>query len=491
MSKSVMLLGEGNYPYAGGGVSTWCHSLCNKLKHIKFSLFSLTAQAEEETIYDLPKNVEKVTQVPLWSIEEPIEMFNYQNRYFNNVLKKERTVEDTINKEFIPIFDKFITAIYYGETHADYLHSIFIQLHEYFVKHDYKLTLYSEPVWDYFITQINSFATRDKKLKSVKISEIVIALRWLYRFLVPITIGVEKRDIYHVTMSGFPVLPAIVSKHKYGSAIMLTEHGVYIRERMIALGTSEFSYFLKKFLINLSEIVARVAYYKADVVVSVNKYNLKWAEMYGADPNKCRVVYNGVDEELFIPREKHKKHKNYKTVVAAARIFELKDIITMIKSCEVVKNAIPNVKYIVYGNKDAVPEYTKECEALIKKLGLEENFLLEGFHSQPHMIFSEGDISILTSISEGFPYTIIESMSCGIPVVATDVGGVSEAIDNGIDGFICKPKDYKDIGEKVIKLLKNKELRENMAKKAREKVLHEFTLDGIMEKYNELYQSIA
>ena len=141
------------------------------------------------------------------------------------------------------------------------------------------------------------------------------------------------------------------------------------------------------------------------------------------------------------------------------------------------------------GDKDAVPEYTEECEALITELGLENNFFLKGFHNHPQKIYSEGDISILTSISEGFPFTVIESMSCGVPVVATDVGGVSEALDDTC-GFVCKPKDHVEIAEKVVKLLENKHLREWMGENARKKVIDNFRIESFTEAFEKTYENL-
>jgi len=112
-----------------------------------------------------------------------------------------------------------------------------------------------------------------------------------------------------------------------------------------------------------------------------------------------------------------------------------------------------------------------------------------GPKSEPHLIFPEGDLSILTSISEGFPYTVIESMSCGIPVVATDVGGVKEALDEG-SGFICKPKNHEEIGQRVIQLLQNEELRFQMGEHARKRVVENFTLKNFIEQYEEVYQQV-
>lgn len=191
--------------------------------------------------------------------------------------------------------------------------------------------------------------------------------------------------------------------------------------------------------------------------------------MYGADENKIKVIYNGIDHQRFIPREKPAHLKDIPTVVAMARIFELKDILTMIKSCAIVKKEFPTIQYRVYGENDAVPIYTKKCLDLIEELDLKSNFFLLGPHKQPEMVFCEGDISILSSISEGFPYTIIESMSCGIPVVSTDVGGCAEALTSEC-GFLCKPRDADDIGNAVLKILTNTPLRLQMGIDCRLKV---------------------
>jgi glycosyltransferase involved in cell wall biosynthesis len=233
-----------------------------------------------------------------------------------------------------------------------------------------------------------------------------------------------------------------------------------------------------------------LVYYKADKILSVNKFNIKWEKMYGADPEKIEIIYNGIDHQVFKPLPKPAHLKDKPTVVAAARIFDLKDIVTMIKSCAVAKKQIPNIQYLVYGDNQAVPEYTAECERLIAELDLKDNFKLAGYHDKPHELFAEGDVSILTSISEGFPYTVLESMSCGIPVIATDVGGVTEALDNSC-GYICKPKDHEEIGKRVVELLNDEVLRKKMGENARQKVIDNFTIDKFINAYEKVYHQVV
>ncbi|WP_313808413.1 GT4 family glycosyltransferase PelF [Flavobacterium sp.] len=483
----ILLILEGTYPYNGGGVSTWAHMLCNEVTNANFTLYSINAQFESKSKYPLSEHVKDVIQVPLWSPLEPQEMVNYGKSFHNIVGEKERIDETKITTEFIPIFRRLLTNIYSDTRKAEDFDDIIYKMWLFFQENDYKKTMQSMAVWRAFCVMVKELSHNTKE--TATLNDLTFGMRWIYRFLIPLSIEVPKADISHLTISGFPVIPALVLKYKYGTPIIATEHGVFIRERLLAISASEYSFFLKKLLIKFSESITELVYYKADLILSVNKFNMIWEKIYGAKPEILDVIYNGIDHNRFVPAPKPEATKDVPTVVAAARIFDLKDIITMIKSCSVVKGQIPNVQYLVYGDKDAVPEYTKECEDLIAELGLQDNFKLAGFHNKPHELFSEGDISILTSISEGFPYTVLESMSCGIPVVATDVGGVTEALDENC-GFICKPKDFEDIGNKVIQLLQNKELREKMGVNARRKVVENFTIGKFIKEYEEAYERV-
>ncbi|HLA56118.1 MAG TPA: GT4 family glycosyltransferase PelF [Flavobacterium sp.] len=484
----VLLILEGTYPFNGGGVSTWAHMLCNKVKNVDYSLYSINAEFEVKTKYKLSDNVKHVVQLPMWSPLEPQEMIDYGKKYYKFVEKKEKKDDNVISEVFLPIFERLIANIYSDITDVEELDDTIFDMWRFFQKHDYKKTMKSSLVWNSFCYHVGDILATDND--KATLYDLTVAMRWIYRFLLPLSVEVPKADISHLTLAGFPVIPALVLKYKYGTPMIVTEHGVFIRERLIAINTSEYSFFLKKMLIKFSESITELVYYKADRILSVNKFNISWEKLYGANPNKIEVIYNGIDHQLFVPTPKPQHLVGTPTVVAAARIFELKDIFTMIRSCAVAKRSIPNVKYLVYGDNNAVPEYTEQCEKLIDELGVRDNFILAGYHSKPETLFCEGDISILTSISEGFPYTVLESMSCGIPVVATDVGGVTEALDENC-GFICKPKDHEEIGMRVVELLQNKEMRAQMGAYARKKVIDNFTIGKFISEYEAVYERVV
>ena len=485
---NVLLILEGTYPFNGGGVSTWAHMLCNQVKNVNYTLYSINANYEVKSKYELSTNVKNVIQVPMWSPLEPQEIIENGNKYYQFVAKKENDDDALMAQIFLPCFEQFISAIYAPIRNLEYVDQIIFEMWQFFQRHDYKKTMKSVLVWEAFCRILSEIIESEKE-QEVTLYDLTVGMRWLYRFLMPLSIDVPKVDISHLTVSGFPIIPALVLKYKYGTPIIATEHGVFIRERLLAINASEYSFFLKKLLIKLSECITELVYYKADLILSVNQFNINWEKLYGAHTNKIEIIYNGIDHQLFVPGPKPEYLRDIPTVVAAARIFELKDVITMIRSCDIVKKVIPNVKYLVYGDNTAVPEYTEECENLIQELKLQDNFILAGFHKNPHLLFLEGDISILTSISEGFPYTVLESMSCGIPVVSTDVGGVYEALDDKC-GFLCKPKDFVAIGNRVIELLQNDTLRLQMGKYARNKVIENFTIGKFIREYEIAYDKV-
>lgn len=484
----VMLILEGTYPFNGGGVSTWAHMLCNKVRNVNYTLYSINADFEAKSKYQLSDNVKNVIQVPMWSPLEPQELLSYGKKFHKHVERKVQEDSRVVVERFLPVFRNLIRNIFAAKQNPEEMDEVIFDMWKFFQKHDYKKTMKHQAVWKTFCDMVSDVMAEEKHYDAT-LYDLTVGMRWIYRFLMPLSVDVPKVDLSHLTISGFPVIPALVLKYKYGTPIVATEHGVFIRERLIAINSSEYSFFLKNLLIRFSESITRLVYHKADVILSVNKFNISWEKMYGAHPSKIDVIYNGIDHELFAPMAKPAHLKDVPTVVAAARIFELKDILTMIRSCEVAKRSIPNVKYLVYGDNNAVPEYTAECRKLIKDLDLEENFILAGYHDKPHQLFCEGDVSILTSISEGFPYTVLESMSCGIPVVATDVGGVTEALDDKC-GFICKPRDYEALGQSVVTLLQNEEMRKEMGAHARKKVIDNFTIDKFINEYEIAYDYI-
>lgn len=494
MSKKkpiVLFETEGSYPYSGGGVSTWAHILCSGLEDkIDFHILAITGNPFVETRYKLPKNIKKIIHVPLWGVEEPVEYYDSERPFSFQIHKKARTTKTIVLKQFMPIFMDFVDILFNPFQDVKKISDVIYGMWKYFDVYDYKKTMREPGLWTEFknalINEYKDSENNPEIGEAPKVFDITFGMRWLYHFMMPLAVPISSKvDITHSTLAGFPALASIAAKYEYGIPSMVTDHGVYIRERLINIGRADMPFFSKRLLVNLSTLVTRAVYYTSDQISPVTTANKKWEQKFEANEENILPIYNGVDTDVFKPTPKPGHTADRPTVIAVAQVFPLKDIETMIRTADLVRKEIPEVQFIVYGSLDVDPEYVATCRALIKELDLEKTFTFGGFHNQPSMIFNEGDLSILTSISEGFPYTVIESMSCGRPVVATDVGGIKDALEGC--GILCKPRYPKGIADGVIKLLKDNSLRLELGQKSRDKVLLNFTTEKSVDAYYDCY----
>ena len=115
----------------------------------------------------------------------------------------------------------------------------------------------------------------------------------MYRYLLPLTAPTPVCDVAHSSAAALCVLPAIVAKYRYGTPLVLTEHGIYLRERLLAMSTEPFG--TKVLFANFYRAVVELAYREADVLTPVCGYNAGWEEALGVEPERIRVIHNGVD----------------------------------------------------------------------------------------------------------------------------------------------------------------------------------------------------
>jgi glycosyltransferase involved in cell wall biosynthesis len=267
--------------------------------------------------------------------------------------------------------------------------------------------------------------------------------------------------------------------------MILTEHGVYLREQYLFLSRFRRLLFCKQFLLNMITAVVRANYHFADIVAPVCHYNTRWEVAHDTPQQKIRVIHNGVDPDLF--QAAPKLHGDLH-VVATARIDPLKDIETLLRVAARMKSSRPGVKFTVHGAV-ADESYYRRCLALRRHLGVEDTVTLGTATDDVVSAYRDADVVLLTSISEAFPYSVIEAMACEKAVVASDVGGVGEALEGC--GVLVKPRDDEQFAAEVTKLLDDRHLRLRIGAKARARVMDEFRLDHSIGKYLDLYRSLA
>ncbi|BCD67684.1 GT4 family glycosyltransferase PelF [Nitratiruptor sp. YY09-18] len=479
----VVWTGEGTYPYATGGVSTWADILIRELRNIDFVLLPIMMHPYMQTKFSLPPNVVDIINVPLWGTEEPVEYI--KNIEFSRIYQaKVRTQLQKDIDKIEPHFKKILAHIYRDEEDLEGLGQALLALHEYFSQYDYYEIFRSVELWNIYKEYvINHYEKSDKEPPTL--FDLIEGLRYLFRFFITLLPELPQADIYHSSAAAFCGIPCIIAKQKYGSSFLLTEHGIYIREQYLFASRRHLPIRTKEFLLGLITTISKLNYYYADVVSPVCNYNKRWELKWGVEKQKIHTIYNGIDplrfKKLDIPKE------DRPTVVMVARIESLKDIETYIRTAKLVSRKFPDVIFKLYGPK-VDEEYYQKCVNLVKELGVEKNFAFMGPTSDPARAYNEADVVMLTSISEAFPFVVIEAMACEKVVVSSDVGGTKEVLEGY--GFIVKPKDYKGFAQYVQYLLEHPQVAQRMGKEARHVILEGFTTDDMVNNYWNMYKRL-
>ncbi|MCM8772865.1 MAG: glycosyltransferase [Candidatus Omnitrophica bacterium] len=212
-----------------------------------------------------------------------------------------------------------------------------------------------------------------------------------------------------------------------------------------------------------------------------------------ASIEKVDVIYNGIeiekyekDEIEFDDLKKEFGIENEKIVLTGGRLSFEKNLETFLYVSKRVKEEFEEVKFLIVGEG---PERGK-LERLIQNLGLEKDIIFTGFRQDLPKLIKISDIIVLISLWEGMPNLILEGMACKKPVICSEYGGGKEIIDDGINGFLVKPKDIEDISKKILFLLQNPEICKSMGEKNYLLVKKNFSVEKMIENYQNFYFKI-
>ena len=214
--------------------------------------------------------------------------------------------------------------------------------------------------------------------------------------------------------------------------------------------------------------------------------------------HKLHTIYNGVKYEEYCSKiniKEKKKETGIKgdtaVVGCIASLRSIKGIKYFVKAAAVVLKEVKDVNFLIIGNDPGEPGYTrKDMENIACELGIEHHVFFLGKRDDIPELLSVIDISVLSSLSEGFSNTILESMAAGKPVVATNVGGNPEIVENGKTGFLIPPANHEALAKSIILLLKDKKLAKAMGKEALNSVQSRFRLSKMVQKNEKLYEFI-
>ncbi len=233
----------------------------------------------------------------------------------------------------------------------------------------------------------------------------------------------------------------------------------------------------------------RFSFKKADVIITPAKFFKDYlSENFKVKKDKIKVIYNGIDvkEYSFNPHSM----KKVPNILYLGRLSKEKNIPLLIYCVAKLRDDNIDVKLTIAGDG----QEKERLESLISKLRLYGEIELTGFVERKNVgkIFSESDIFVLPSRTEVLPNVILEAMAVGIPIIASNVGGIPELIRDGIDGFLFESDNLVSLVQKIKTLIESPEAGGQFVRNARKRVEELFTfekhINETVKTYKELVQ---
>lgn len=455
----ICLVSEGSYPFITGGVSAWMHDLIRGLPEIDFVLFTISPQENQEMHYTLPENVVEHVDLVVWKQYET-----------SGKPKSVRKVIDEV--------ERFHRGMFAGS--PENVQELLSKMPEGYFLH--KDAVQMEKGWN-----LIEFGN-EMKNPLYPFSDYFWAWGSAHTMLFT-TLGSSppEADLYHSVSTGFAGLAALAAKTRRGKPFLLTEHGLYHKEREMEIRKARFVRgYQRDMWIKIYNSLSKITYRNADKITALFEENRQKQLELGADESKAMVIPNGIDVERFsIPRcPKEGFH-----IGLVGRVVPIKDIKTYIATAKIVIEQIPEATFYCIGPTDEDPAYYRDCEMLVKSLKLEEKFIFTGRQNVlDYYCFL--DVMLLTSIREAQPLVILEGYCAGVPVVATRVGNVAEMLDYD-DRFIAPLKDSEKLAEGILYIHDHKEEMEKIKEANRNKVHQFYNKDDLMKKYLSLYREMC
>ena len=486
----ICLILEGTYPYVTGGVSSWIHQLVTALPELRFAIFHISATSGEthEPAYAMPANVVSLVDLGIHGGDEaagkekeltPEAAWETMWRYHEELKDGRADGLGELLREVSP--------------HAGAgpsVHSL----------------IYGKPSWE--------IVRRLYESRAPDISFLDYFWTWRFTHLPMFRLlhaAVPEARVYHTVSTGWAGFVAAVQRLRQNRPMLLTEHGIYSRERRMEIDQASWIYvqrqapmtlsagpgFFKELWARLFERLSRITYAHADRIVTIFEANRQAQIRDGADPAKTVVVPNGLDVEPLAALPRVAAAPGEFRIGFVGRVVPIKDVKTFIRAVKLVVKALPGARAVVAGPGEEDPEYLAECQALAAAMGVSDRVEFTG-RVDVRQIYPRIDVLALTSISEGLPLVILEAAAAGIPVVSTDVGACRELLEGrlhedralGASGLLTGLVDPAATARAMLSLAQDAGLREEMGRIGRARVRAHYQETDLIRRYREIYTDL-
>ncbi len=465
----ICLIAEGSYPYVVGGVSSWVQSLITAMPEHEFIIYAIGADEKDKGKfkYKLPANLIEVREIFLntgmaWSGRQGKRniLSDWEKQAIKSILVSDHGNWEALFSIFKGRYRNFRSAAELV-TSQDFL--------------DIVKEVCSESYFELPFTQLYW-----------SIRSMLLPLLSVLSYPPP------KADLYHSISTGYAGIVGSYCKHYYGSPYVVTEHGIYTREREEEIIKSDqIKGPLKTLWIKYFHSLSKGAYASANQVVTLFNANREIQVEIGCPEEKTCIIPNGVflDDYLDLP-QKTGGDKQFVDIGAVVRVVPIKDIKTMIQSFAIVKRKIPNARFYIMGPVDEDQDYYEECLQLVDFLGLRDIQFTGTVNVKEYI--GKMDLLALSSISEGQPLVLLEGMASGKPFVCTDVGSCKELLYGREDsfgqaGYVVSVMDSVGMATEIIRLAENPLLRARMGESGRLRIEAHYSWKDFIEQYRKIY----
>ncbi|AOY00822.1 GT4 family glycosyltransferase PelF [Jeongeupia sp. USM3] len=420
----VCLLLEGTFPYVSGGVSSWVNQIIRGFPELTFGLVFLGSRRQDygEMKYPLPGNVAWLS-------------CSYLHDTQHNEKPRARR-GDAAELDIVARAHAHFHSPNDIDTSPEALGKMLERLFDgAMARHDF---LYSEVAWEFICEQYRQRSTDPSFVDYFWTVRAMHAPVWL---LADLARRLPPARLYHTVSTGYAGFLGALLKRRTGKPLLLSEHGIYTKERKIDLYQSDWirdnrnvfereasriGYF-RELWIRFFEQIGRQCYHAADEIVALYEANRQRQVRDGADAARTRSVPNGIDLDRLAPLRAQRGDAIPPVLCLIGRVVPIKDVKTFIRAMRTVVNRRPDAEAWIAGPEDEAPEYAQECRELATSLGLADKVRFLGFQRIDALLPKVG-VVVLSSISEALPLVLLEGYAAGVPAVSTDVGSCRQLV---------------------------------------------------------------
>ena len=493
-SADVALVQEGTFPYVSGGVSSWINQIIRAYPEIRFAIVFLGSRRADYKAfkYALPDNV-----------------VHFEEHYlYEDLNAHHQPAMRSGDPEAFDLVNQLLDALGHGADNVQTMHILRQLVLEMRPGGKLKLEdfLYSQRAWEIICTAYRDHCSDPSFVDFFWTVRIMFQPLWLLARVATELIPVR---VTHCASTGYAGFLGALLEQTRGTPLILSEHGIYTKERKIDLFKSEWirdnrnvfqrdptelSYF-RQMWIQLFEWMGRYCYASANPIIALYEANRLRQVADGAMPERTFNIPNGIQLARFAPLRTQRPPTPPPVLCLIGRVVPIKDIKTFVRAMRRVANELPGAQGWIAGPAEEDPSYAEECQSLVRSLGLEENIHFLGFQKVEDLMPRIG-LVVLSSISEALPLVLLEGYAAGVPAVSTDVGSCRQLVEGldaedqalGHSGKIVPIADPQQLADAALSLLTDPVAWQAASLAAIARVERYYTDTMMFDRYRAVYE---